>query len=86
MTSQWLSHWNDELSAKSGRLLILTLIFSKRTISLKAGAFFSLSMETFITVSAFSKIQRQPTVSSNRLGSLRNNFDKLAVEKYLVRW
>ncbi|XP_039306835.1 uncharacterized protein LOC105200573 isoform X2 [Solenopsis invicta] len=50
MTSQWLSHWNDELSAKSGRLLILTLIFSKRTISLKAGAFFSLSMETFITI------------------------------------
>ncbi|XP_032670382.1 odorant receptor 13a-like [Odontomachus brunneus] len=48
--SQWLSEWNDKLSAKTGRLLILSMIFSRRTLNFKAGVFYVLSMETFIAI------------------------------------
>ncbi|KAL6255133.1 hypothetical protein P5V15_013463 [Pogonomyrmex californicus] len=48
--SQWLSKWDDEFSTKIGRLLILPIIFSRRTINLKAGVFYVLSMGTFITI------------------------------------
>ncbi|KAM0731187.1 putative odorant receptor 92a [Formica fusca] len=48
--SQWLSGWSDELSAKTGRLINLSMIFSKRTLNLKAGVFYVLSMETFIAI------------------------------------
>jgi len=53
--SQWLSKWNNELSAKAGRLLILSIIFSRRAINLKAGVFYVLSMETFTAVSTSQK-------------------------------
>lgn len=49
--NQWLSRWNDELSAKSGRSLILSMMFLRKTLNLKAGVFYVLSMETFIAVS-----------------------------------
>ncbi|XP_011699500.1 PREDICTED: odorant receptor coreceptor-like, partial [Wasmannia auropunctata] len=66
--SQWLSKWDDELSSKTGRLLILSIIFSKRTINLKAGVFYVLSMDTFTAVSTSSKkMQRRSIVSSDRL-------------------
>ncbi|XP_026825939.1 odorant receptor 2a isoform X2 [Ooceraea biroi] len=49
--SQWLSGWEDELSnTKTGRLLILSMIFSTRTLNIKAGVFYDLNMETFTTV------------------------------------
>ncbi|XP_029677569.1 odorant receptor 83a-like [Formica exsecta] len=48
--SQWLSGWSDELSVKTGRLINLSMIFSKRTLNLKAGVFYVLSMETFIAI------------------------------------
>ncbi|XP_012232344.2 odorant receptor 83a-like isoform X3 [Linepithema humile] len=48
--SQWLSKWSDELTVKTGRLLILSMIFSKRTLNLKAGVFYVLSMETFTAI------------------------------------
>ncbi|KAL6428537.1 hypothetical protein ACFW04_007878 [Cataglyphis niger] len=50
MQSQWLSGWSDELSVKTGRLINLSMIFSKRTLNLKAGVFYVLSMETFIAI------------------------------------
>ncbi|XP_067202990.1 uncharacterized protein [Linepithema humile] len=53
--SQWLSKWSDELTVKTGRLLILSMIFSKRTLNLKAGVFYVLSMETFTAVSICRK-------------------------------
>ncbi|KYQ48613.1 Putative odorant receptor 13a, partial [Trachymyrmex zeteki] len=56
--SQWLSKWNDDISAKSGRLLILSIIFSRKAINLKAGVFYALSMETFTAVSISSKTHR----------------------------
>lgn len=49
--SQWLSGWSDELSSKTGRLINLSMIFTKKAINLKAGVFYVLSMETFIAVS-----------------------------------
>ncbi|XP_012525763.1 odorant receptor Or1 [Monomorium pharaonis] len=48
--NQWLSKWDEELSAKTGRLLILSLIFSKKAVKLKAGVFFALSMETYTSI------------------------------------
>ncbi|XP_018376632.1 PREDICTED: odorant receptor Or1-like [Trachymyrmex cornetzi] len=48
--SQWLSKWNDDISAKPGRLLILSIIFSRKAINLKAGVFYALSMETFTAI------------------------------------
>ncbi|XP_029167900.1 odorant receptor 13a-like, partial [Nylanderia fulva] len=48
--SQWLSGWTDELSAKTGRIINLAMIFAKRTLNLKAGFCYVLSMETFITI------------------------------------
>ncbi|KYN32413.1 Odorant receptor 47b [Trachymyrmex septentrionalis] len=56
--SQWLSKWNDDISAKPGRLLILSIIFSRKAINLKAGVFYALSMETFTAVSISSKTHR----------------------------
>ncbi|KYN11973.1 Putative odorant receptor 13a, partial [Trachymyrmex cornetzi] len=56
--SQWLSKWNDDISVKSGRLLILSIIFSRKAINLKAGVFYVLSMETFTAVSKSSKTHR----------------------------
>ncbi|KYM89745.1 Putative odorant receptor 71a [Atta colombica] len=53
--SQWLSKWNDDISAKPGRLLILSMIFLRKAINLKAGVFYALSMETFTAVSIFKK-------------------------------
>ncbi|XP_019883968.1 odorant receptor 85c [Camponotus floridanus] len=48
--SQWLSGWSDELSSKTGRLINLSMIFTKKTLNLKAGVFYVLSMETFIAI------------------------------------
>lgn len=48
--SQWFSGWTDELSAKTGRLINLSMIFSKRSLNLKAGFCYVLSMETFIII------------------------------------
>ncbi|XP_011866002.1 PREDICTED: uncharacterized protein LOC105561004 isoform X2 [Vollenhovia emeryi] len=48
--SQWLSKWDDALSVKTGRLLILSIIFSRKAINLKAGVFYVLSMETFTAI------------------------------------
>ncbi|XP_014484118.1 PREDICTED: odorant receptor Or1-like [Dinoponera quadriceps] len=48
--SQWLSEWDEKLTAKTGRLLILSMLFSRRTLNLKAGVFYSLSMETFTAI------------------------------------
>ncbi|KAL0118918.1 hypothetical protein PUN28_009504 [Cardiocondyla obscurior] len=46
--SQWLSKWNDVLSVKeTSRLLILSIIFSRKSVNLKAGVFYVLSMDTF---------------------------------------
>ncbi|KYM96941.1 Odorant receptor Or1 [Cyphomyrmex costatus] len=56
--SQWLSKWNDDISAKPGRLLILSIIFSRKAINLKAGVFYALTMETFTAVSISSKVHR----------------------------
>ncbi|XP_072764263.1 odorant receptor 83a-like [Anoplolepis gracilipes] len=48
--SQWFSGWSDELSAKTGRLINVSMILAKKTINLKAGVFYVLSMETFIAI------------------------------------
>ncbi|XP_070516174.1 odorant receptor Or1-like [Cardiocondyla obscurior] len=49
--SQWLSKWNDVLSVKeTSRLLILSIIFSRKSVNLKAGVFYVLSMDTFTSI------------------------------------
>ncbi|XP_077269723.1 odorant receptor Or1-like [Temnothorax americanus] len=48
--SQWLSKWDDVLFVKTGRLLMLSMIFSKKAVNLKAGVFYVLSMETYTAI------------------------------------
>nr|AXM05130.1 odorant receptor [Campoletis chlorideae] len=49
-TSQWLSGWEDNHTPEVIHLLIISLMRSKKPLSLKAGKFYTMSMETFIAI------------------------------------
>nr|WNA12527.1 olfactory receptor [Microplitis mediator] len=50
LTSQWTSGWENELDSNIQPLLIVSMIKTMRPLELHAGAFFIMSMETFISI------------------------------------
>ncbi|CAK9811580.1 Odorant receptor Or1 [Anthophora quadrimaculata] len=48
--SQWLSGWNHENLTDIVKIFTLSVIFTRKLITLKAGVFYILSLETFITI------------------------------------
>ncbi|KAL2732497.1 odorant receptor 85c-like [Vespula maculifrons] len=49
--AQWLSQWHDQPFDRTANLLIFSSMFSQKPLRLKAGKFYTLSLETFIAVS-----------------------------------
>lgn len=49
--SQWLSDWQHECLIDIVMLFTLSIIFTRQSIKLRAGAFYILSLDTFIAVS-----------------------------------
>lgn len=65
--SQWLSGWEDNHTPEVINLVIISLMRSKKPLSLQAGRFYTMSMQTFIAVrlihqrtSSFTKISQIP--------------------------
>ncbi|KAK0171676.1 hypothetical protein PV328_005098 [Microctonus aethiopoides] len=50
LVAQWMSGWENQLNSTSKILIIMSMIRTMQPLELKAGAFFTMSMETFITV------------------------------------
>ncbi|KAK0177459.1 hypothetical protein PV328_001510 [Microctonus aethiopoides] len=48
--AQWMSGWEDQLNPTSKILIIMSMMRALQPLELKAGAFFILSMDSFITV------------------------------------
>ncbi|KAK2578687.1 hypothetical protein KPH14_001219 [Odynerus spinipes] len=48
--AQWLSQWHREPLDRTASLLIFSTMFSQKPLRLKAGKFYTLSLETFIAV------------------------------------
>ncbi|KAI4501418.1 hypothetical protein M0802_003295 [Mischocyttarus mexicanus] len=49
--AQWLSQWHNQPLDRTANLLIISSMFSQKPLKLKAGKFYTLSLETFINVS-----------------------------------
>ncbi|KAK0180385.1 hypothetical protein PV327_006029 [Microctonus hyperodae] len=50
LIAQWMSGWENQLNSTSKILIIMSMIRTMQPFELKAGSFFTMSMETFITV------------------------------------
>ncbi|CAD6241286.1 GSCOCT00002618001.2-RA-CDS [Cotesia congregata] len=50
LSSQWMSGWENELGSNIQPLLIVSMIQTMRPLELHAGPFFTMSMETFISI------------------------------------
>ncbi|KAK0180857.1 hypothetical protein PV327_003194 [Microctonus hyperodae] len=50
MVAQWMTGWEDQLNPTSKILIIMSMMRTLQPLQLKAGAFFILSMDSFITV------------------------------------
>nr|XP_050859075.1 odorant receptor 56a-like [Vespula vulgaris] len=48
--AQWLSQWHDQPFDRTANLLIFSSMFSQKPLRLKAGKFYTLSLETFIAI------------------------------------
>ncbi|XP_076172136.1 uncharacterized protein LOC143149035 [Ptiloglossa arizonensis] len=48
--SQWLSDWQHECLIDIVMLFTLSIIFTRQSIKLRAGAFYILSLDTFIAI------------------------------------
>lgn len=48
--SQWFSGWHNERLAGVARIFTLSTVFTRKSIILRASAFYVLSLETFIVV------------------------------------
>ncbi|KAL2724093.1 odorant receptor 56a-like [Vespula squamosa] len=46
--AQWLSQWHNQPLDRTANLLIFSSMFSQKPLRLKAGKFYTLSLETFI--------------------------------------
>lgn len=49
--AQWLSQWHNQPLDRIANLLIFSSMFSQKPLRLKAGKFYTLSLDTFISVS-----------------------------------
>ncbi|XP_012348891.1 odorant receptor 2a-like [Apis florea] len=48
--SQWFSGWHNERLAGVARIFTLSTVFTRKSIILRASAFYVLSLETFIVI------------------------------------